>query len=145
MGIKDKIVSAYHKVVGNGEKDEYDFGMLTDIDNFNADLEEPNEAILREMDDETRKFLAENKEKLGNIATPPKYIPVHFLTDVSTATDVLALFGMIRWAMERSATNDKEYEFNVRIRNRNGSPFLVGMGNVSIPKVAVQNEFSIGN
>ena len=92
-----------------------------------------------------RKFISSGSEKLNDIALPPKVIPLHFLTDTPTATQVITLLGMLRWAMEQSASDGKEYRVSVSIKNRNSSPFLIGMGDVSIPKVAIQEKFTVGD
>ena len=155
MSIKDKLISAYDKIARknnisktNNEKDDgipsYYFGLLEDNDYAESNIDD-NQEILINLDQETRNYLIHNKEKLANIALPPKYIPVHFVTDTPTATQVFTLLGMIRWAMEQSATDMKEYSIKIRIKNRNSSPFLLGMGDVALPKVAVQDEFEIGD
>jgi len=147
MGFKDTIVKAYKSIVGKNtdENQDYDFGMLSDIEQLDEGVREQETALLMQIDPEMRDFISSAGNKLNDIALPPKVIPVNFLTDAPTGAQVMAMLGMVRWAMEKSSKTGKEISFKVVVNNRNDSPFLVGMGDVSIPKVAVQDCVEIGN
>lgn len=147
MGLKDTILRAYRSIAGKKEdaNQEYDFGVLSDIEQLDEGTREQETALLMHIDPEMRDYISTAGNKLNNIALPPKVIPVHFLTDAPTGAQVMTMLGMVRWAMEKSAKNGKEISFKVVVNNRNDSPFLVGMGDVSIPKVAVQDFVEIGN
>ena len=147
MGLKDRIVKAYNAISGKEQKqeEEYDFGMISDVNEMEEVTSEQSKILLSQLDTEMRKFISSGSEKLNDIALPPKVIPLHFLTDTPTATQVITLLGMLRWAMEQSASDGKEYSVSVSIKNRNSSPFLIGMGDVSIPKVAIQEKFTVGD
>lgn len=147
MGLKDRIVKAYNAISGKEQKqeEEYDFGMISDVNEMDEVTSEQSKILLSQLDTEMRKFISSGSEKLNDIALPPKVIPLHFLTDTPTATQVITLLGMLRWAMEQSASDGKEYRVSVSIKNRNSSPFLIGMGDVSIPKVAIQEKFTVGD
>ena len=148
MGIKDTIVKAYRSIVGSKDGAagaDYDFGMLSDLDDMDGETQSRETALLSQIDPEMRNYLSTAGEKLNNVALPPRVIPVNLLTDTPTATQLLAMLGMVRWAMEKSSSTGKEVTFKVRVANRNDSPFLVGMGDVAIPRVAPQDCVDIGN
>jgi len=153
MGLKDTIQKAYNAIKGNNtdtDDVERHMGFLSS-DDIDEDTLSDEEQLLASLGPEIRERLLENARKGQNNGSgellPPRVIPVHFYTDTPTASQVLALLGMVRWCMEKCASADDErtYDIKLTVSNRGKSPFLVDMGNKDIMAVPVTTDYKIGN
>lgn len=153
MGLTEKLKETYSALFrrmdggsedAGGSGNYADSGVLDDVNDLSAATMASEEAMLRSLDPEMRGYISSTKGERTDTPLPPRVIPLNLLTDAPTGTQIAMLLGMIRWAMDDSAKNGSKHEISLTIENRNGSPLLVGMGDVSIPRIAVQDSFSIG-
>ena len=153
MGLTEKLKETYSALFrrmdgdadgGTGSANYADVGVMDDVSDLSAATMASEEAMLRSLDPEMRGYISSTKGERAGTPLPPRVIPLNLLTDAPTGTQIAMLLGMIRWAMDESAKNGSKHEISLTIENRNGSPLLVGMGDVSIPRIAVQDTFSIG-
>lgn len=149
MGILSKLKTVYASMTGSGEKG----GALDDdveLQLLDGELTD-EESLLSEVSPEIRKFAAEKAaaERKGEFSASvqPKIMNIQLATDVPTATQVLTLLGMVRYAMETTAKTPggEPMTISVSIRNRSGSPLLIGIGDTSIPQVPLASTFEIGS
>lgn len=155
MSIFGKMADAYKSLFDKGGKSEsaeaYDdeYGYRTTLDEIEEDAADDQTALLMQLNPEMRKYLVESsKDGAETTKLPPKIVPLRLLTDASTATDVIALLGMIRWAMEKSGNDPKgelSFNFSVNCKNRSNSPFLISIGDIAVEPIPVQCEFQVGN
>lgn len=156
MGIFRKLTDAYRNLFGKGGEtadsdgaydDEY--GYRSTIEEIEEDSADDQTTLLMQLNPEMRKYLLESPNGDGETTKPSmKIVPLRLLTDAPTATDVIALLGMIRWAMEKSGNDPKgelSFNFSVNCKNRSNSPFLVSIGDIAVEPIPVQFEFQVGN
>lgn len=78
-----------------------------------------------------------------------KMLPMTLYTDSFTAEQVVLLLDMIRFCMERSAEcksdDASEFSFNVHIKNRSRSDFVVSIGDESQEPIAYTKDVYIGH
>jgi len=152
MNIFGKISNAYKALFSKEENDDiYDdeYGHQMSLDEMEEEAADEQTSLLMQLNPEMREYIL-NSSKNGNKTTklPPKIVPIRLLADASTATDIIALLGMIRWAMNKSSEDPKgelNFNFNVNCSNRNKSPLLISIGDISIEPIPIQSEFHIGN
>lgn len=152
MNIFGKISGAYKSLFGKPDAESpYDdgYGYPMSLEEMEDDAADDQTALLMQLNPEMRDYVRK-MQKSGKKSTqsPPKIVPVRILADASTATDVIALLGMVRWAMEKSAADPKgelSFSFTVNCKNRSGNPFLVSIGDIAVEPVPVQAEFQVGN
>lgn len=156
MDIFGKITNAYKSLfkrmddaeaMEDGEYDD-EYGQMVSLSEMDDDADGEDVSLLRDLNPEMRKFVQTvSEDDTKTTAAAPKIVPVRILSDASVATDVIALLGMVRWAMEKSAASggDRSYDFRVTCRNRSGSPLLVSIGDIAVNPIPVQDEFQVGN
>lgn len=156
MGFFGKITGAYKSLFGkNGERDGDFDGSTEEIDAIGAfegmeeDTVDEQTALLMQLNPEMRKFVMDSSKNEGkSTKVQPKIVPITILSDQSTATDAITLLGMVRWALERAASDSSgtmSFDFKVTCRNRSQSPFLVSIGDVAVEPIPVQCEIQVGN
>lgn len=78
-----------------------------------------------------------------------KMLPMTLYTDTFTAEQIILLLDMIRFCMERSAEEKSddatEFTFNVHIKNRSRSDFIVSVGDEAQEPIAYSKDVYIGH
>ena len=156
MDIFGKITNAYKSLFSKKDDENADIDDDSDdpihtltLDEMEDEIADDQTALMMQLNPEMRDYILQNAKNINkSTKLPSKIIPISLLTDASTATDIIALLGMIKWAMEKSSkdeTGKLSYDFDITCKNRSKSPLLISIGDISVDAIPVQEKFQIGN